>query len=222
MKIIALFSSSINYWFIFLAFTVVLFFFLVIVLLIWVNKINNTINSLKKDNNYLKSKISKTESQTVKINSTPEMNKISNSTIQTEVFKENEQLIEEEKSLPIEMEDITVPKTVEDIFYMPSPSSDGDFEISNRSNIFKETISLYKFFVHDDNPNKADFEFHSDSIGIKNAVNYPDRYLEPVCLINSAYNPNTKEIVTEKKGVAEIVADKWVVNHSNKAHIKYE
>ena len=108
----------------------------------------------------------------------------------------------------------------EKMFFMPAPSSEGDFDISNSSDIFKETVTLYKFFIHENNPDKADFEFYSDAIGIKNAVNYPDKYLESVCNIYSGYNPNTKKIITETKGTAQKNGDKWVVNR--KAKIKYE
>ncbi len=107
-----------------------------------------------------------------------------------------------------------------DFIFMPGPSIDGCFLETNGSEFFKETVSLYKLRILNDNPNMANFEFNSDAFGIKNAVSYPDRYLEPICDSINLYNPTAKKIVTVNNGIVEKNGNKWVV--LTKAKIKYE
>ena len=111
------------------------------------------------------------------------------------------------------------PKPVQEEFYMATPDLN-NFDLSSLSNTFKPTQSLYKFTVDNQDKSKASFVFHSDEIGIKDAVNYPHRYLEPVCEPQNALNQNARNINTIKPGIAEKRNDKWVV--TTKAKIKYE
>lgn len=111
------------------------------------------------------------------------------------------------------------PKPVKEIFYMATPDQN-NFDLSSLSNSFKPTQSLYEFTVDNQDKSKASFVFYSDEIGIKDAVNYPHRYLEPVCEPQNALNQNAKSIVTINPGIAVKRNDKWVV--TTKAKIKYE
>jgi hypothetical protein len=111
------------------------------------------------------------------------------------------------------------PKPIQEEFYMATPDQN-TFDLSSLSNTFKPTQSLYKFTVDNQDKSKASFIFHSDEIGIKDAVNYPHRYLEPVCEPQNALNQNARNINTIKPGIAEKRNDKWVV--TTKAKIKYE
>ncbi|RTY67064.1 hypothetical protein [Flavobacterium sp. LB2P53] len=112
-----------------------------------------------------------------------------------------------------------LPKPIQEEFYMATPDQN-NFDLSSLSNTFKPTQSLYKFTVDNQDKSKASFIFHSDEIGIKDAVNYPHTYLDPVCESQNALNQNAKSINTIKPGIAEKRSDKWVV--TTKAKIKYE
>jgi hypothetical protein len=122
-----------------------------------------------------------------------------------------------ETNTEIELE--VPPKPVQEEFYMATPDQN-NFDLSSLSNTFKPTQSLYKFTVDNDNKSKATFIFHSDEIGIKDAVNYPHRSILPVCEPQNALNQNAKNINTITPGIAEKSNDKWVV--TTKAKIKYE
>ena len=127
----------------------------------------------------------------------------------------------EEKSpeLILEISKTHTPQRI--TFYMATPNKeDGSFDISGQTDMFKPTQSLYKFTVDESNKSKAIFVFDSDEIGISEAVNTPHRYLDGVCEIENARNPNAKKIVTTTPGTAEKRNDKWVV--TIKAKIKYE
>jgi hypothetical protein len=211
-----------NFWFIFLIIIVVLLVLTAFILLKRVNKLDDSVDKLKEKIRYYNRNISELEIKLKNLSPTLVNNNQIKTNIQKEVVVSKELSLGEKKSEPIEM---TIPRVViqhDDVFFMPAPSSEGGFDINNESRKFRETVTLYKFIIHKNNSNKADFEFHSDEIGIKNAVNYPNRYLESVCSINSAHNPNTKKIITERNGTADKIGDKWVVNSNNKAQIKYE
>jgi len=111
------------------------------------------------------------------------------------------------------------PKPVQEEFYMATPDQN-TFDLSSLSQTFKPTQTLYKFTVDAYIKSKATFVFFSDEIGIKDAVNYPHRYLETVCDPQNALNQNAKSIITINPGIAEKRNDKWLV--VTKAKIKYE
>lgn len=111
------------------------------------------------------------------------------------------------------------PKPIQEVFYMATPDQN-NFDISSLSNTFKPTQSLYEFKVDNYDKSKASFTFYSDEIGIRDAVNYPHTYLDPVCESQNALNQNAKSINTIKPGIAVKRNDKWVV--TTKAKIKYE
>lgn len=107
------------------------------------------------------------------------------------------------------------------VFYMATPSADKEFHIKSKSETFRPTQSLYKFFV-DKSGEKGEFEFYSDERGLKESTNSPHIYIEPVCEAQNAHNPNAKRIITiaNGRGKAEKQGDKWIV--TQKAKIKYE
>lgn len=107
------------------------------------------------------------------------------------------------------------------VFYMATPNKeDGSFDISSQTENFKPTQSLYKFTVDNSNSSKAKFEFFSDDAGIRDCVDSPQTYIDPVCEPQNARNPTIKKIVTVSSGTAEKNNDKWEV--LTKAKIKYE
>lgn len=229
-------SFEVNFWFILLMIMFLFILYKFFDLLKWVNKSKIRIDKLEEKIENHKWNISKLKNEIEIVNKTL-INNTQSQPNQKEVIVPKKQPLLDVKTEPIDLtiqppvkkidepkEETIEPAIIkqEKMFFMPAPSSEGDFDISNGSDIFKETVTLYKFFIHKNNPDKADFEFYSDAIGIKNAVNYPDKYLESVCNINSGYNPNTKKIITETKGTAQKIRDKWVVNSNNKAKIKYE
>lgn len=112
-----------------------------------------------------------------------------------------------------------VPQAI--VFYMATPNKeDGSFDISSQTETFKPTQSLYKFTVDNSNSSKAKFEFFSDEAGIRDSIDSPQTYIDPVCEPQNARNPNAKKIVTTSSGTAEKRNDKWV--KITNAKIKYE
>ena len=108
----------------------------------------------------------------------------------------------------------------EDAFYMATPSDEKQFDESSMTQSFKPTQTLYKFIVDAQNKNLAKFVFQSDVPGIRDSVNAPQTYLEPVCEPINALNQSATKITTVKHGTAEKRNDKWIV--IIKAQIKYE
>jgi len=118
---------------------------------------------------------------------------------------------------------LTVPqKPLVEEFYMSTPNLGGYFEIEQKTDVFRPTISLYKFRVDVKDSSKAYFEFFSDESGIKDALSNPKRYIEPVCYEeNDAFN-GAKKIVIQQEGIAIKNGDKWMVDKNHKAKIKYQ
>ena len=119
---------------------------------------------------------------------------------------------------------LTLPKpkvTQSVVFYMATPNKeDSSFDISSQTETFKPTQSLYKFTIDNSNSSKAKFEFFSDEAGIRDSIDSPQTYLDPVCEPQNARNPNAKKIVTTSPGTAEKRNYKWV--KITNAKIKYE
>ena len=128
-----------------------------------------------------------------------------------------EKVIYEER--PVEIDLKLPPKPAEEVFFMATPSGEKSFDVSAKTESFKATQSLYKFTVAS-NTNNATFVFQSDDTGIRDSVNSPHIYIEPVCEPQNALNQNARRITTTRPGTAEKRNDKWIV--INKAQIKYE
>ncbi len=130
--------------------------------------------------------------------------------------------------VPVETEkpyefDLTLPdKPKMTEFYMSTPNPDGSFEASQISDVFRPTVSLYKFTSDPKNPSTASFEFFSDESGIKDALNNPKTYIKPVCYEENDAFPGAKKIIQLKKGTAKKMGDKWVVDRDNRLRIKYQ
>jgi hypothetical protein len=130
-------------------------------------------------------------------------------------------IYKEEKSPEVlfEVPKANIPQSI--VFYMATPNKeDGSFDISSQTETFKPTQSLYKFTVDNSNSSKAKFEFFSDEAGIRDSIDSPQTYIDPVCEPQNARNPNAKKIITTSSGTAEKRNDKWV--KITNAKIKYE
>ena len=112
----------------------------------------------------------------------------------------------------------TVKPTNLTLFYLSTPQLDGSFNDNSKTAAYVPTSSMYKFNLI--SSDKAKFEFVNDPSSLKDALNYPDTYLLPVCRSLNARNINAYKIITTDSGVAELREGKWVVSH--KAVIRYE
>ncbi|RZJ70286.1 hypothetical protein [Flavobacterium sp.] len=119
---------------------------------------------------------------------------------------------------PVEVDFKLPPKPAETVFFMATPSGEKSFDVSAKSDQFRATQSLYKFTLTGEE--KASFVFQSDDTGIRDSVNSPHIYIDPVCEPQNALNQNAKRITTVLAGSAEKRNDKWIV--ITKAQIKYE
>jgi|GEM_PF-1476796 len=138
--------------------------------------------------------------------------------VQSGVVKTVTPVYQPEKSVEIDLSVPSKPKNID--FFMSTPNEDGTFDVEQMSDVFRPTISLYKFSLASSSATKASFEFNSDAIGIKDALTNPKRFIEPVCYeINDAFT-GSKRITSQKPGIAEKRNDKWVV--TTKSQIKYE
>jgi len=129
-------------------------------------------------------------------------------------------VVEEVKSPEINLSVPDKPKVIE--FYMSTPNPDGSFEVDQSSDVFRPTMSLFKFRSNPNNPLTASFEFFSDDSGTKDALANPKRYLEPVCYEENDAFIGAKKIVVIKAGIAYKNGDKWVVDKNQKLIIKYQ
>lgn len=142
-------------------------------------------------------------------------------------IKELEQRLEHKEKTPastMEWQDVgaassTVAAYQKEEFYLSTPNKDGSFNDNGKSKVFKPTASLYHFTVMNRLKNTAEFEFVNDEGAVVRALNYPDTCLLPVCKEVNALNPNARGIQTVKKGVVQLMNDKWVLKE--KAEIKY-
>ena len=112
-----------------------------------------------------------------------------------------------------------IPSYQKEEFYLSTPNKDGSFNNNGKSKTFKPTASLYHFTVMNRIKNTAEFEFVNDEGAVVRALNYPDTCLLPVCKEVNALNPNARTIQTVKKGIVQLMNDKWVLKE--KAEIKY-
>jgi TolA-binding protein len=106
--------------------------------------------------------------------------------------------------------------TYEKVQYFASPNEQGEFIAKNGQNEVKQGASIYKFRIKG---TEAEFEFFNHGSTFQNTLNNPNR-LNAVCDFINDYNPEAKEIKTEKYGKATLQGDKWKV--TEKAKISYE
>lgn len=105
-------------------------------------------------------------------------------------------------------------------FFLSTPNSDGSFNDSSVLPNYKEGASIYRFTKIANN--RAKFQIDEREASVKLALTYPDKSIDPVCDAVNAFNPKAKRIITDEVGEAELINDKWVVNKSQKAKIRYE
>lgn len=110
------------------------------------------------------------------------------------------------------------PEVRQETFFLSSPNSDGSFDESSASSIYKEGATIYRFTKIGNN--KANFKIDEKEASIKLALQYRDKRIDPVCDAVNAFNPKATRIVTEQQGEAELQNGKWIIN--NKAKIRYE
>lgn len=107
------------------------------------------------------------------------------------------------------------------ILYAGKPSVNKVFtetfdQPQERQTIFKLTVDL-------NNGENAIFEVSDVSdFMIKNITNIPDDYLYRVCNHENSNSEFKREIITTKKGKAELIDGNWAVREENKATIKFQ
>lgn len=117
-------------------------------------------------------------------------------------------------------QDTKQPEVKTETFFLSTPNSDGSFNDSSVSPTYKEGASIYKFTKVGNN--RAKFQIDEREASVKLALTYPDKSIDPVCDAVNAFNPKAKRITTVDVGEAELLNDKWIVNKSQKAKIRYE
>jgi hypothetical protein len=102
----------------------------------------------------------------------------------------------------------------ESVFYKHSPDESGAFDTENN---VKLEDAVFKFTIDRNNPDLATFEIIKEQ---KNLIlNYPDKYIRPVCDELNPLNQRANSISTNM-GKVEKRNNKWIV--ITKAKIKYE
>ncbi len=111
----------------------------------------------------------------------------------------------------------------EEEYYLSTPNSDGTFNASSMSQLFRPSASVYKFKVTESNGKEwAEFTVANDYDAVQDALSSPSSYLDPVCESVNTYFPEAKRIVNVQPGRAMKRGDKWVVKPEHKASIRYE
>ena len=108
-------------------------------------------------------------------------------------------------------------------YYLSTPNSDGTFNTSSMSQLFRPSASVYKFKINESNGTEwAEFTVANDYDAVKDALSSPGSYLDPVCESENSFFPDAKKIKNVKPGRAMKQGDKWVVKPEHKARIRYE
>lgn len=102
-------------------------------------------------------------------------------------------------------------------FYMSTPNKDGSFNSASYSEQFLPSVSIYHFTPINDK--EAEFEFESDEQGTRDALNFSKSYIEPVCDEENDVTPDSKKVVTLRKGLVEKSNGNWIVKQ--KAVVMY-
>lgn len=112
------------------------------------------------------------------------------------------------------------PEVEPEVFYFSTPSKDGSFADNFRAKTYKPNAHLYEFKTIDKQKQNAEFKFIDDPSAVADAINYPDRNIDPVCEAVSAFKSNSTRIITATPGKARLDGGKWIV--TEKAKIRYE
>ncbi|MDR1898091.1 MAG: hypothetical protein LBR10_15020 [Prevotellaceae bacterium] len=105
------------------------------------------------------------------------------------------------------------------VFYMSTPNFDGSFWDRNSRQELDPTAACYKFV--EENSGVAKFYTVEHDQFYQRALQNPYNILDPVCEATNAM-ANNRKIKTIEPGTARKSGDKWIVNPTAKAKIKYE
>jgi hypothetical protein len=108
---------------------------------------------------------------------------------------------------------VKAPLNEEIVFYKHAPHESGYFDVDNNVNIGD---AVFKFSVNKNNPNLASFEIIKDNKRL--ILDYPNKYIKPICDELNALNQNAVDIIVTP-GQVEKRENKWVIK--TKAQIKY-
>jgi hypothetical protein len=116
---------------------------------------------------------------------------------------------------------IEEPKKSPTTLYAGKPTV--DLLLTNISNEPVNNTTIFKLVINANNELLAEFEvILIDNFMTRNITNQPDDYLYRVCN-NENFNKEFKrEIITTKKGKAELIDGNWTVKEENKATIKFQ
>jgi len=132
-------------------------------------------------------------------------------------LEEKEKLSKINVSIPEVIPEVEIPKITKQediIFYKHAPHERGYFDTDDDVN-FNDAV--FKFTINRHNPNAAIFEIIKDKK--KLILDYPNKYIKPVCTELNALNQNANNI-TIVPGTVEKTGNQWVVK--TKVQIKYE
>lgn len=130
--------------------------------------------------------------------------------------------IEEQKSPEIELSLPTItPEKKHDHLYAGKPTEDKILkEISSE---LDPQQTIFKLVILPNNSEVAEFEvLHVSNFMTRSITNSPDDYLYRVCNHENSNQEFKKEIITVKKGIANLVDGEWKVKDKNKATIKFQ
>ena len=113
-------------------------------------------------------------------------------------------------------------KTVKEPLYMYAEKANESGVFSNISNQMHESKSIFKLYLEDKNDEVAQFELVDSEFILKMVANSPDIYLYSVCEPENSNRNFDGEIITTKKGFANMIEGKWKVKKGNKATIKFQ
>lgn len=99
------------------------------------------------------------------------------------------------------------------VFYKHAPHESGYFDVDNNVNIGD---AVFKFSINKNNPNLASFEILKENKRL--ILDYPNKYIKPICDELNALNQNAVDIIVTP-GQVEKRDNKWVIK--TKAQIKY-
>ena len=108
---------------------------------------------------------------------------------------------------------VKAPLNEEIVFYKHAPHESGYFDVDNNVNIGD---AVFKFSVNKNNPNLASFEILKENKRL--ILDYPNKYIKPICDELNALNQNAVDIIVTP-GQVEKRENKWVIK--TKAQIKY-
>ena len=175
--------------------------------LTWYKANNHEISAYQSQIKKLKETISNQEQQLTKINATDSQGDMPAG---NDLRRVNTIPLETPKSMPISKS-----------FYCGKPTPNRTFERPTNDIIEQETI--FKFTYAEQNMAIANFEVLIVSDFMKRQmINSPDDFLYRMCNNANSNQDFTKEIITERQGVAHLKDGIWIVDENDKALIRFQ